>query len=259
MENEILTYDKELNNYDKKKIAIRYWLEGKAEHDTGYYKCLKAMELAIRYHTGLRKDGTTPEFQHQIEIVSNLRLSTKDLINSADTITVAFLHDLVEDYGIDAKYWVTEKDRLGDLKPVTLEFIKKHFGAEIASAVDKISKKADGLSKSKNAYFKGISECPMASIAKLEDRCNNMASMLNVFTLEKQISYAKEVEDYFFPMLKLASRNFPEQNSAYLRLKNKLKDQVNSVNSMANIFITQGLDLKQVPINAALQRKRLTA
>lgn len=251
--------DKDLNNYEKKKIAIRYWLEGKAEHDIQYYNCLKAMELAMKYHTGLRKDGFTPEFQHQIEIVSNLRLNVKNLLNPADTITVAFLHDLVEDYGIGSKYWETQKERLEGLKPVTLEFIRKHFGETVMEAVDKISKMADGVSKSKNTYFKGISECPIASIDKLEDRDQNLDSMLNAFTMRKQLSYCDEVVDHFLPMAKVAARNFPEQAAAYLMLKNKLISKVKAVRGMSEIFIAQGLDLDQIPIQAARKARKMTA
>lgn len=251
--------DNELSSYEKKKIAIRYWLEGKAEHDIRYYNCLKAMELAMKYHTGLRKDGFTPEFQHQIEIVSNLRLSVKNLINPADTITVAFLHDLVEDYGKGAKYWDTQAERLKGLKPVTLDFIKKHFGESIMDSVDRISKSADGLSKSKNSYYKGISECPMASIDKLEDRSHNLDTMINAFTMRKQLSYCDEVVEHFFPMQKIAMRNFPEQTAAYLALKNKLLSQVKSVRAMGEIFKSQGLDLDQIPIQSTRKAPRMTA
>lgn len=249
--------DNELSNYEKKKIAIRYWLEGKAEHDIRYYDCLKAMELAMRYHTGLRKDGFTPEFQHQIEIVSNLRLSVKNLISPADTITVAFLHDLVEDYGTGTKYWETQPERLKGLKPVTLDFIKKHFGETIMHSVDKISKSADGISKSKNAYYHGITECPMASIDKLEDRDQNLDSMLNAFTMRKQLSYCDEVVEHFLPMAKISARNFPEQAAAYLMLKNKLISKVKAVRGMGEIFKAQGLDLDQIPIQSARKSPRI--
>lgn len=258
---DVVEFDNELNNYEKKKLAIKYWLIGKAEEDSCFYDCVKAMELAVRYHTGVRKDNVTPEFQHQIEIISNIRTSVKDLMFPAETLTVAFLHDLVEDYGIGAKYWNTQKERLGSLKPVTLDFITKHFGKTVSDSVDRISKMADGETKSKNAYFRGISECPIASVAKLEDRCNNMDSMLNVFTLEKQINYAREVSEHFLPMLKKATKNFPEQEAIYMRFKNVLTSQVKSVQNMATIFEMQGLDLKQVPIVSATEqkRKRLTA
>lgn len=256
VEDDFVNSDSELNNYQKKKLAIKFWLIGKSEDDQSYCNCVKAMELAVRYHNGFRKDHVTPEFQHQIEIISNIRTSVKDLMRPADTITVAFLHDVVEDYGINAKYWTTQKDRLVGLKPVKLEFIESHFGKDVADAVNKISKMADGVTKGKEEYFQGISECPMASIAKLEDRCNNMDSMLNVFTLEKQINYAREVVEYFLPMLKKANKNFPEQESAYMRFKNVLTSQVKGVNNMAAIFDAEDMDIKQVPIVAAQERRK---
>ncbi len=38
-------------NFEKMKIAIRYWMKGR-----GYYTALKAMDFAEKYHTGTRKD-----------------------------------------------------------------------------------------------------------------------------------------------------------------------------------------------------------
>ena len=48
-------------DFIKTRIAIRYWQLGKEFHTA-----LRAMNFAEQYHTGLRKDGITPEFQHQI-------------------------------------------------------------------------------------------------------------------------------------------------------------------------------------------------
>ena len=48
-------------NYEKIKTSIRYWMLGR-----GYTVAHAAMELGLEYHTGFRKDGVTPEFQHQV-------------------------------------------------------------------------------------------------------------------------------------------------------------------------------------------------
>ena len=51
--------------YDKLLVSLRYWLLGRE-----FYTALKAPRYAADYHTGLRKDGVTPEFEHQLRIVS---------------------------------------------------------------------------------------------------------------------------------------------------------------------------------------------
>jgi len=50
--------------------------------------------------------------------------------------------------------------------------------------------------------------------------------MIGVFSKEKQKSYMKDVEDYFLPMIKKASYNFPNQTSAYFNIKHLLKSQL---------------------------------
>ena len=76
----------------KLKLSLRYWLHGKE-----YFTALKAMDLANFYHDGMRKDGKTPEFHHQVSIAAYIR-TLPNLLKPEATITAAFLHDLVEDY-----------------------------------------------------------------------------------------------------------------------------------------------------------------
>ena len=82
------------NNFEKMRIALRYWLYGK-----GYKKASCAMEFARMYHTGTRKDGTTPEFHHQISVASYIR-TLSGIRDLEATLSVALLHDVVEDYGV---------------------------------------------------------------------------------------------------------------------------------------------------------------
>lgn len=54
------------NAYQRLFIAMRYWLIGVSKNDKQYEPALEALEYAKHIHIGLRKDGKTPEFQHQI-------------------------------------------------------------------------------------------------------------------------------------------------------------------------------------------------
>lgn len=238
-----------LTTFDKKKIAIKHLLKGMSVYEPEFNDALKAMYIAERYHTGTRKDGQTKEFLHQLEIVGNIINNIKLLKSPAKTVIVGFLHDVVEDYGQDAKVWEQpqHKERLKGLKPFTLDHVREIFGDEIARSVDAISKITDGKKKRTEQYYEGIANDPYASVAKLEDRINNLQSMLTVFTLQKQKDYADDVTKYFIPMLKKAEKNFPEQSEIYQNLNNRLKSQIKGVFAQVEIFHNLGLSLDQVP------------
>lgn len=113
----------ETNRYEKLSIALKYYLIGK-----GYNLALEALRFAKLKHDGKRKDGVTPEVQHQIEIA--LYLTTlKGIREEENTIIVALLHDIIED---------TDTSR---------EAIEARFGKSIADSVWAISKKVNGVEK----------------------------------------------------------------------------------------------------------------
>jgi (p)ppGpp synthase/HD superfamily hydrolase len=199
-----------MNNtrYYKLRLHLRGWLQGRAEADSSYYLALSALEFAERYHTGKRKDGVTPEYQHQMEIAQYLRTQARCLLFPAETLAAALLHDVMEDYDIPMEVMIAE------------------FGERIANAVWKLTKVHCGVKKSMEEYFQGIATCPIASAVKGADRVNNLQSMLGVFTIVKQKSYAQEVRDLFLPMLKKARRLFPQQEAIYENIKLVLTSQL---------------------------------
>lgn len=188
--------------FDKLFTALKYYLIGK-----DFNTALKALQFARQYHSGKRKDGITPEFQHQLEICHYL-ITLKNLEDEESVISAALLHDVMEDYDI----------------PV--ETMNKEFGKKLTNIVLTLSKKYKGKKIPLDQYFDNISKCPIASIVKGGDRTHNLQSMIGVFSKEKQKSYMKDVEDYFLPMIKKASYNFPNQTSAYFNIKHLLKSQL---------------------------------
>lgn len=188
-----------MNLYEKLTISLRYYLLGK-----GYFQAADALEFGMSYHTGMRKDGITPEFQHQVEITHYLRTLELSLLYPQETLTAAILHDVKEDYGVLTK---------------TLDSL---FGGRTAEAVDLLDKNG----KTYDVYFAGIAKNPIASIVKGGDRMHNIQSMVGVFSLEKQQKYMDEVEMYFLPMLKTARRNFSSQELAYENIKHVLLSQL---------------------------------
>jgi (p)ppGpp synthase/HD superfamily hydrolase len=186
----------------KRRVALIHYLAGR-----GYTVAQKAVAFAERHHTGLRKDGVTPEFQHLLEVALHV-CTLRDLAHEEATIAAALLHDVREDYGVSH----------GTL--VSL------FGEQIAHSVACLSKVLDGVKKPYELYFAEMAEDPVASLVKGCDRAHNFQSMPKVFSAAKQASYLDEGEQWFLPMLKTASRNFPEQFMAYQNVRHHLKAQM---------------------------------
>lgn len=191
--------------YQRLFISMRYWLLGAAEHDVSYFHAVNALEYAKKIHIGMRKDNTTPEFQHQVEIALFLRSMNRHMLYPADTLAVCFLHDTLEDYAISHS--------------ISHETLEKKFNMKIADATWKISKIRDGVKLSNEEYYESVGSCPIASIAKGVDRINNLSSMHPVFTLQKQRQYIQETIDFVLPMLKKARHLHPEQEAIYENIK----------------------------------------
>lgn len=194
----------QLTQYEKLRISLRYFLLGK-----GYYKAAEALEFAERYHTGTRKDGVTPEFQHQIEIAHYVR--TLSLLHPEDTLTAVILHDTPEDYDVSQL------------------IIESKFGAPVSVATELVDK---NRWESKERQFEAIANDPIASIVKGADRSHNVQTMVGVFSPEKQLRYVDEVEKLFFPMLKTARRRFPQQEPAYENIKHILVSQITLIKAI---------------------------
>jgi (p)ppGpp synthase/HD superfamily hydrolase len=186
--------------FDKLYISLKFRLKG-----MGFYLAMDALEFAKDIHNGFRKDGNTPEFQHQLEIAHYI-MTLKDVQDLEGSIIVALLHD-------------TDEDNPNDIPLGKLE----SYGAERAKAIRMLNKHTH---KDYDEYFGSLAGNMLASLVKGVDRINNFQSMnRGKFTIEKQIKYAHEVVHYFLPMLKRARKSFPRQMDAYYNIENMLKSQ----------------------------------
>ena len=198
-----------MNEFQKQTVFLRGWLNGR-----GYTTALAAMEFARQHHTGVRKDGCTPEFQHQTEIALHASV-LPGLMFPEETIATAFLHDTVED------------------TPVSRHEISHRFGEMISGATWRMTKIDEaGDKRDPKMLFEDMATCPIASLSKGLDRAHNQRTMGGVFAPGKMISYVEETEEYILPMLKKARVNFPQQYAAYQLIKNTLTTQVRIVRSL---------------------------
>lgn len=191
-----------IEQFQKDRSAIKNILRGKE-----FFQALKAMDFAEQLHTGVRKDGVTPEFDHQVQIALTVE-DLHHLIYPEETFATVFLHDVVEDYNIG------------------IDTIDRQFGQRVGNAVWRLTKKTRATTKSAEGYFEEMATDPIASIVKGADRDHNFQSMPGVFTLQKQLDYIAEAEGYILPMLKVARSRFPEQTRSYFALKRLMIIQI---------------------------------
>lgn len=176
------------------------WLAGK-----GFHKAAEALHFARALHNGLRKDGRTPEFHHQVFQVNFILPFNEILIHPEDTITTFILHDTIEDTG---------KKRAE---------IAARFGERVGDATWLMTKKDDSMVKSLDAYYAELFENPITSVAKPTDRIHNLKSMPDAnWTTSKIRKYGDDVEDYYYPGMKRARGLFPSQRPIYEHLKTTL-------------------------------------
>ena len=198
-----------MKDYEKQRIALRYWLQGR-----GFTAALEALDFAETHHTGLRKDGVTPEIAHPIQVAAFVRTQILSLRHPQETLCAALLHDVREDHGVgDGEI----RDRWGDL---------------VADSVDCVTKEFRGQRRDDVVLFERIGANPIASVVKPADRINNQHSMIGVFGPEKVAAYMGETRQLFLPMIKRARRLYPDQELAYENSKLVLTTQLTMLDAL---------------------------
>jgi (p)ppGpp synthase/HD superfamily hydrolase len=195
------------SDYAKQVATMRSWLQ-----DKGYHLALQAMEFAMQWHTGTRKDGVSPEFSHQMFIALYVLSISPLLRYPEETLAAVFLHDVCEDY------------------PVTYKDIERLFGKRVRRAVKLLTKKKDGVKIEDAIYYERLAFDEIASIVKGVDRAHNIHSMHTAeWTLEKQQAYLDFVFEFVLPMLKKARKKFTRQRLAYENIKSVLLMQARPI------------------------------
>lgn len=200
-----------MNTVEHQKLlqVIRSQLMGMAQNDVRYNDCIRALNYAVKIHIGLRKDGVTPEFYHQLNILGFLITQHKNLIDPASTYIAAILHDTPEDYA-------EHSAEIKTLFPLDWQY------------AERLSKIRNGEKIAHKVYFGEMAACHVCSAVKLVDRIHNISTMPGVFSAEKMRKYIEEVKVYFLPMAKTARKHFPAQNNFYELAKSMLSMKVAS-------------------------------
>ncbi len=190
-----------IEKFENDLAFLRSWILGKE-----WWTAHKALEFAREKHSGMRKDGVTPEFHHQVQIALSARTLLPFTLHPEDTLVACFLHDVLEDFDE-----VEEDD------------IRNQFGPRVFAAVNLLTKKRRGASKPYSTYFDALATDPIASVVKGLDRCHNIWTMRGVFKRSKRDDYINEVDTWFVPMLRKARRAFPQQEPCYQNILHQLR------------------------------------
>nr|WP_250808250.1 hypothetical protein [Neorhizobium tomejilense] len=194
-------------DFGKQVLLMRTFLQTKE-----YFMALEAMEFALRYHTGKRKDGISPEFSHQMFIALYVLTISPLLLYPEETLAVIFLHDVCEDFD------------------VSYDEIERLFGVRVRVAVELLTKKKDGVRIPDDVYYARMAENEIASIVKGVDRAHNIHSMHGAdWSIDKMQAYLDFVFDLVLPMLKKARKKFGRQRLAYENVKAVLLMQARPV------------------------------
>jgi len=202
-----------MDQFQKRRMTLRTLLSGKE-----FYNAMLAMEFAQKHHVGFRKDGVTPEFDHQVSIAL-FALTLPKVMFPEELIATIMLHDTPEDYDVS----LTELEQL---------FVDQAFALRVSRAVGNMTKEFRGQRKDDVLLFDAMAEDPIASLAKLCDRIHNANSMVGVFSISKQKEYLEEIRTLFLPMGKKARRNFPHQKLAYENCKYMLVTQLSLIEAI---------------------------
>lgn len=148
---------------------------------------LRAYNFVLEKHKGQKRKSGEPYYHHLIEVSYIIA----QLHGGPMTIIAALLHDVVED---------TE---------VTIDFIEKNWGKEVATIVDSLTKiQRLKLSKIQKEEFEaedhrkiliGMAKDIRVIIIKLADRLHNLRT-LGALSPERQKTLAKESMDVFVPI-----------------------------------------------------------
>lgn len=197
----------QLNGPQKRLIALRYWLIGK-----GYHLALEALDFASLYHTGTRKDGVTPELDHQVSIALYARTLRIPESEMEKLLVVILLHDVREDYSCADQVPV-------GLAPVSEALIVQKFGSDVSRDIELLSKVTNGVKKAPSIYFAQIAESWRACLVKLLDRLHNLSTMQGAFSQQKQVEYVGEARRDILPLARHARRAFSRYESAFENVK----------------------------------------
>lgn len=186
----------------------------------GLFQAADALSFMTQVHTGLRRDGVTPEWHHPISVALHL-LTLKDAFPADerdDLFTMALLHDTLE-----------------DCRDVTREHLAARITPHALHGVILLSKTEAAAPERRRdfaTYCRELDGHPLTCPVKLADRNRNFDSMVGVFTPEKQLAYVEEAETHLLPMSRRCRDRYTRLYLPIMNLHQGLKSQIHLIRAI---------------------------
>ena len=150
-----------------------------------------ALDLAIACHDGQPRKAGGPFVLHPIRVALNLYAQG---VRSESTIMASLLHDTLED--------CPDRINMRDIANAP------YLGPDVAKTVCLLTKSPG---QGPESYYDVIGQHGEASLIKIDDRMDNVATMQGAFTPEKARDYIRETEQFVLPLATTAGFRFPKR------------------------------------------------
>ncbi len=182
----------------------------------GLRNTLIALPLAVKYHSGQKRDDGEPYVMHPMRVCITLillrpelafreaypRKSKKWIWKQCDILfSTALLHDVVEDAELPKK-----GKELVTVYQLDKEVLKN---VRILSKPPKEKKCPWSKVYNPKRYYRRIRKRLITSLNKIADRKDN-CSTYSVFTNKRKAKYIRENQEYIYPLGEMAKRRYPE-------------------------------------------------
>lgn len=168
---------------------------------------LKALTFARKLHSGQTRKSGEPYITHPLTMACHA-LSMG--INKDEVIAAILLHDVVEDCNVSVNDLPVSDEVREAVKLLTYIKPDKYYERD---------GEGPRLNAVKSEYYALISMNPIATMAKLLDRCHNVSSMAGTFTKEKLLEYIEETKLFVMPLVRMAKENYTEYRNEVFILK----------------------------------------
>jgi (p)ppGpp synthase/HD superfamily hydrolase len=204
-----MTYKKEMISIHKELV----YLKGFAKKGQ-YWEMLKAIQVAIELHEGQQRKAGGDYVEHPMSVTSEL-VALK--LHNETLLSAALLHDVIEDCNTTRSELIMEYG----------------FSTEVAAIVSLLSKTRELPTQE---YYNRISKNPFATLIKVSDRCHNISTMIDAFSLDKMKEYVKETDEYVLPLCKYSINHYPLYSDELVVMRNHIESVVNCVKGFIRII-----------------------
>lgn len=186
----------------------------------GWENTLNALQFGREAHKGQFRNDGQPYFIHPLIMASHaIALGIND-----DEITAAILlHDVLEDItGTHAKDLPVNSNIKSAVELLTFNKPTQHKDESDSDYNNRVE-------QAKSQYYYGISLNKIAIIVKLIDRCHNINSMADSFTVERMKKYIKETDTYIMPLFKVCKGLYPQFSNQIFCIKYHMNGVIDSI------------------------------